>query len=68
MNREENIMTYKEQLVILLQRCGLRGLETREKLADLVSNSDIKPKDCIVLHAPEDAEWDDEMVKQTTEI
>ena len=51
-------MTYREQLVILLQRCGLRGLETRGKLA----------KDCIVLHAPEDAEWDDEMAKQTTEI
>lgn len=48
--------------------CGLRGLETRGKLADLVSNSDIKHKDCIVLHAPEDAEWDDEMAKQTTEI
>lgn len=51
-------MTYREQLIILLQRCGLRRLETREKLADLVSNSDIKPKDCIVLHAPEDAEGD----------
>ena len=61
-------MTYREQMIILLQKVGIRKLEIRKQIADLIANSNVKPKDSIVLHAPEDEDWDDEMKKQTTEI
>lgn len=61
-------MTYREQMVILLQKTGFKDLEVREQIADFIANSNIKPKDSTVLHAPENAKWDDEKAKIGTEI